>query len=132
LEVASASDVAAHRADMPDVPLAPVNVAVPTFPCALHGFAKTSEFVHRFRLDTMGRLAMAKFPDKPTGSGLETDAGRDTTSETAEKARQFAEQAVAGAVWVKDALEDAIVAHPLRAIGIAAAAGLLAAVLFRR
>jgi ElaB/YqjD/DUF883 family membrane-anchored ribosome-binding protein len=123
---------------------------------------------------------MAKSPERPTGSGLETDAlpwapspgsqdplesataaaegftqaptsaeeaigggshpardqraeaGRDTTSETAEQARQFAEQAAAGAVTVRDALEDAIAAHPLRAIGIAAAAGFLAAVLFRR
>jgi len=53
-------------------------------------------------------------------------------SETAEPTRQFAEQAVAGALTVRDALEEAIVAHPLRAVGIAVAAGFLAAVLFRR
>jgi len=33
---------------------------------------------------------------------------------------------------VRDALEEAIVARPLRAVGIAVAAGFLAAVLFRR
>jgi ElaB/YqjD/DUF883 family membrane-anchored ribosome-binding protein len=64
--------------------------------------------------------------------GQSAEAGRETTSEAAEQAQQFAQQAVAGAVTVRDALEDAIAAHPLRAIGIAAAAGFLAAVLFRR
>ena len=123
---------------------------------------------------------MAKSPDKPAGSGLETEslpwapspgsqdplesvtaaaegftdaptsaeeaigggshrtgdepaqAARDVASEAAEKAQQFAEQAAAGALTVRDALEDAIVAQPLKAIGIAAAVGFFAAVLFRR
>ena len=123
---------------------------------------------------------MAKSPDRPTGSGLESDslpwapspgsqdplesataaaegfteaptsaeeaigggshssgdppaeAGRDTASETAEQARHFAKQAVAGAVTVRDALEAAILARPLEAVGTAVAAGFLAAVLFRR
>jgi ElaB/YqjD/DUF883 family membrane-anchored ribosome-binding protein len=59
-------------------------------------------------------------------------AARDAASEAAERAQQFAEQAAAGALTVRDALEDAIVAQPLKAIGIAAAVGFFAAVLFRR
>jgi hypothetical protein len=60
------------------------------------------------------------------------EAGSDSASETAEQARQFAREAVAGAVTVRDALKEAIVAQPLEAVGIAVAAGFLAAVLFRR
>jgi hypothetical protein len=59
-------------------------------------------------------------------------AGSGSAAETAEQARQFAREAVAGAVTVRDALKEAIVAQPLEALGIAVAAGFLAAVLFRR
>jgi ElaB/YqjD/DUF883 family membrane-anchored ribosome-binding protein len=116
---------------------------------------------------------MANSPDKPVGSGLETDSlpwapspgsqhplesataaaegftddptsaeeaiggGSHSTAEaSAEAARNAAaspaDDALAGAVTVRDALEDAILARPIEAVGIAALVGFLAAMLFRR
>jgi hypothetical protein len=112
---------------------------------------------------------MAKSPDKPTGSGMDTDSlpwapspGSQDPLESATAATEgftdaptSAEEAigggshsagegpeahapaalrdpVAGAVNLRDALEGAIVARPIEAVGIAALVGFLAAMLWRR
>jgi hypothetical protein len=115
---------------------------------------------------------MAKSPDRPAGSGDESDSlpwapspGSQDALESATAAAEgftegptSAEEAIgggshspggdpaeadrvaaseaanltAGAVTVRDALADAIVAQPLMAVGVAAGLGFLAAMLFRR
>ena|SRR5947209_7020382 len=110
---------------------------------------------------------MAKSPDKPTGSSMDTDSlpwapspGSQDPLESATAAAEgftdaptSAEESIGGgshsagegpeahapaalgdpgAVNLRDALEGAIVARPIAAVGIAALVGFLAAMLWRR
>jgi len=99
--------------------------------------------------------AMGKSPEEPTGSAVQTDSlpwapspGSQDPLESATAAAEgftdeptSAEEAIGGgshssgeppAEAAPDTLERAILAQPLAAVGIAAAAGFLAAVLLRR
>jgi len=60
------------------------------------------------------------------------EAARGLGADAVEKGQAAADRVAAGTLTLRDALKDAIVAQPMAAVTMAAIAGFVAAVLFRR